>query len=945
MTPERWQQIRHVLEKALELVPDQRRAYLDRACTSDSSLRREVETLLASSDDVRSNFLQSAPPQVALTAGTTLGDYEVKSMLGSGGMGEVYRARDPRLGRDVAIKVLPPLFSADPERLRRFEQEARAAAALNHPNILAVFQMGTYEGAPYLVSEMLEGDTLRQVVKRGRLTVRKVVDYAVQIAHGLAAAHEKGIVHRDLKPENLFVTKDGRVKILDFGLAKLTQPLHNSEHSAPTLTEGTEAGVVMGTVGYMSPEQVRGQKADHRTDIFSFGAILYEMLSGKRAFQKSTSADTMSAILNEDPPAISELNTNIPPGLQRVVHRCLEKNAEQRFQSASDLAFALDAASEGSGHISTSNHFGKVRSPVLGGRLKWLAVIGLILPCITAAVTETWKFWKREISARTQVVQRQLTARTFENPLDRAVISRDGQYLALEDKDGISIQEIENGDVHKLSGTRGVHLWDWYPDGLHLLVTEAQDLFALFAFSGEKHVLASKVASAAISPDGSQIMLLRDSPVSELWTMPTVGGKQQLRLSLGPGEVLGTFTWSPDGNSVAYLRVPRTKGPAVTLEARNLGDGSSRTILSDQGLRTGVGDYILKWLADGRILFTLFKRGTNSSESELWAISLDSSGSPVGKPGRLTSTPGLGIGDATAGADGRRLAVRWYRLSYSIFVAGLRGEKGQLDKPVRLTDDSWNNFPGSWTPDGQTLFYQSTRSDQFLYKRRMSSDSAELFASGPAQWFGTTVTPDGAWVMATAHVGDPPTNQLFRIPVKGGTPENILTSAPGSMAETRCAFSGSRICILSENIGKQMVLTAIDPVNGRLEQLARLEMPKGDLNWSFDPEGGRIAFLDYPDDKLRVLDLKSGQIRVIRPVPPENGMNTLAWSSDGRGVFVTACPDRCKLLEVDANSGKVQTLLENLNDMVTLPLPSPDGKRLAYCQVVKESNVTLLENF
>jgi len=271
MTPERWQQIQDVLEKALELAPGERSAYLKQACSSDPSLRQEVETLLASSDHVRSSFLQSAPPRLPLTSGTKLGEYEVKSMLGSGGMGEVYRARDSRLGRDVAIKVLPSLFTADSERLRRFEQEARAAAALNHPNILAVFQMGTYEGAPYLVSELLEGETLREQLKRGRLSVRKAIDYGVQIARGLAAAHEKGIVHRDLKPENLFVTKDGRVKILDFGLAKLTQPRTSSEHDAPTLTEATEAGVVMGTVGYMSPEQVRGQKAEQRRNTIVLG--------------------------------------------------------------------------------------------------------------------------------------------------------------------------------------------------------------------------------------------------------------------------------------------------------------------------------------------------------------------------------------------------------------------------------------------------------------------------------------------------------------------------------------------------------------------------------------------------------------------------------------------------------------------------------------------------
>ncbi|MGA8312419.1 MAG: serine/threonine-protein kinase, partial [Terriglobales bacterium] len=252
---------------------------------------------------------------MALTSGSKLGPYEIVALLGAGGMGEVYRARDSRLKREVAIKVLPQTLSLDADRLRRFEQEALATAALNHPNILAVFDIGTSEGSPYVVSELLEGETLRERVRTGPIAVRKALDYALQIAHGLAAAHEKGIIHRDLKPENLFVTRDGRVKILDFGLAKLTQAESGSHTSLPTATHGTEAGMVLGTAGYMSPEQVRGKALDPRSDIFSFGAILYEMLSGKRAFHGDTPADTMSAILKEDPPELNETNRTVSPAL------------------------------------------------------------------------------------------------------------------------------------------------------------------------------------------------------------------------------------------------------------------------------------------------------------------------------------------------------------------------------------------------------------------------------------------------------------------------------------------------------------------------------------------------------------------------------------------------------------------------------------------------------
>src|SRR6266853_5419380 len=283
---------------------------------------------------------------MALTSGTRLGPYDIQSLIGAGGMGEVYRARDARLDRIVAIKILPTSYSADAERLQRFVQEARAAAALNHPNILSIFDIGEERGAPYIVSELLEGQTLRERIRSGPLSSRKAIDYALQVARGLAAAHDRGIVHRDLKPENLFLTNDDRMKILDFGLAKLTRPETGAGAEAPTAQVNTEPGQIMGTVGYMSPEQVRGKAADHRSDIFSFGSILYEMLSGQPAFRGETSADTMSAILKEEPAELSETARNVPPALERMVRHCLEKSPAKRFQSAGDLAFDLEALTQ-----------------------------------------------------------------------------------------------------------------------------------------------------------------------------------------------------------------------------------------------------------------------------------------------------------------------------------------------------------------------------------------------------------------------------------------------------------------------------------------------------------------------------------------------------------------------------------------------------------------------
>src|SRR6266851_4201307 len=310
-----------------------------------------------------------------LVAGSRLDSYEIIAPLGAGGMGEVYRARDTSLKREVAIKVLPDYWSRDPERLHRFELEAQATAALNHPNIVSIFHVGQYDGSPYIVTELLQGETLRDRLRRGPMRLRETCDFGVNIARGLAAAHDAGIVHRDLKPENLFLTKDGRLKILDFGLAKLLQAQTASE-DAPTATiqPKTDPGHVVGTVGYMAPEQVRGGAADARSDIFAFGVILYEMLTGRRAFQRDTSAETMSAILNEDPPPVSQTAAqSFPLPLQKIISRCLEKRPEQRFQHASDLGFALETLSDS---------IPAVRQPVSGKRWIWIAAVAVaVLIC------------------------------------------------------------------------------------------------------------------------------------------------------------------------------------------------------------------------------------------------------------------------------------------------------------------------------------------------------------------------------------------------------------------------------------------------------------------------------------------------------------------------------------------------------------------------------------
>src|SRR6266542_3353734 len=346
---------------------------------------------------------------------------------------DVYRARDERLRREVAIKVLPASFAHDADRLRRFEQEAHATSALNHPNILTIYDIGAHEGAPFIVTELLEGEELRAQLEQGALLARRALECAQQIATGLAAAHEKGIVHRDLKPENLFVTKDGRVKILDFGLAKLRPPQPGVvDTDAPTQKRLTDPGVLMGTVGYMSPEQVRGQETDHRSDIFAFGLILYEMLSGQRAFRGASAIEVMNAILKEEPAELRETNAKISPQVEKIVRRCLEKKPERRFQTASDLGFALEALSSPSGSRLEMSALPAVVENVGASslrnreRLAWLVAVALLLGMLGFA----WAYFTRQPITSDARVMRYSILPPEKSSFDQIAVSPDGRHLA-----------------------------------------------------------------------------------------------------------------------------------------------------------------------------------------------------------------------------------------------------------------------------------------------------------------------------------------------------------------------------------------------------------------------------------------------------------------------------------------------------------------------------------
>ena len=509
---------------------------------------------------------------MTLTSGDKLGPYEIQSPLGAGGMGEVYRARDTRLDRDVAIKVLPESFARDADRLRRFEQEARTVAALNHPNILGVYDIGQHQGSPYMVCELLDGETLRDKMHEGPIPQRRAIEYASQIAEGLAAAHDKGVVHRDLKPENVFVTKDGRVKMLDFGLAKLARIEAGRAATADGATAAVPAhtmpGMVLGTAGYMSPEQVRGKEVDARTDIFAFGAVLYEMLSGQRAFKGESSVETMNAILKDDPPELETDKLKISPGLERIVRRCLEKEPARRFHSARDVGFALEAISGTSSGSGVNRRALPPEPPAVDARRR-LALV------LVAAVLAAYFVGRRNVSSST-ASYRQLTFDPgYAGP---ARFTRDGNTVVYSaawnggarqlytqrsnsvqatplnlDADVLGI--ADNGDMAVILKRRFLATW-----------LQRGTLARLPLEGGAPRPILDDVYEADITRDGKEFAVVRRDR-----------GKQRLEFPIGK-VLFETSGWisdvriSPDGTQVAFIDhpVPDDRGAVALVDTQGV---------------------------------------------------------------------------------------------------------------------------------------------------------------------------------------------------------------------------------------------------------------------------------------------------------------------------------------------------------------------------------------
>ena len=631
---------------------------------------------------------------MALDAGAKLGHYKIVAAVGAGGMGEVYRAHDDRLGRDVAVKVLPASFARDEDRLRRFQQEARAVAALNHPNILAIFDVGSENGTPYLVSELLKGESLRERLRAGALPPRRALEYARQIASALAAAHDKGIIHRDLKPENIFLTSDGQVKLLDFGVAKLTSTSDNEL----TQTKQTAAGAVMGTVGYMSPEQVRGQAVDHRSDIFSLGVVLHEMLSGERAFQGDSNIEVMNAILKEDPPLLAVGGS----GVAAVVEHCLQKDPAERFQSARDLAFAISALS----NPSTS---GAV-APLATRRTRWFPLAASTAALVLAAAL-LWTWTHRSVAAPAP------NAVSFERLTDfvgletAPAISPDNKAVAfVADVGGsrqIWVHLTAGGSPLQLTHDAGDHLDPrWTQDSASILYyspprESGSDgaIWEVSALGGAPRKLATSLTEADVSHDGNKLAFFRlDNGQAALVVSDRDGSNAQ------PVARFKNFTfqhprWSPDDRWIAYDYASASW--ADDLYVVPASGGEPRQVTHEGTLISG-----LAWQTDGAAIVYSSARGATTLYLPL--MHLWSQPIAGGEPRQLT------FGDESyenpdVGRDGRVVASR-RRMQFDIWKFPVTGDPGANSRNgVRITEQTGQVQTPTLSPDeSQVAFLADT---------------------------------------------------------------------------------------------------------------------------------------------------------------------------------------------------------------------------------------------
>ena len=830
---------------------------------------------------------------MAVTAGDKFGPYEVQAHVGEGGMGEVYRARDTRLNRFVAVKILPESMAADATRMQRFEQEARTVAALNHPNILSVYDVGVTNGTPYLVMELLEGETLRERLNHGPIPVRKSVEIALQIAHGLSAAHERGIIHRDLKPENIFITRDGHTKLLDFGLAKATAVAtasaaktagYMSDFTMQTVQAlQTEPGVVMGTAPYMAPEQVRGEPVDHRADIFSFGAVLYEMLSGKRAFAGDTTVEVMTAILKSEPPELDLEQLRVSPSLDRIVRHCLEKNPADRFQSVRDLTFALGALSGSESTSALRAQMAKQRRIPM-----WIPICAGVLLLALAATTVY-------LATRTTVADRMDFAIPVHGEVDHIALSPDGTelaYVAVDEDSGdgvIFVQAVGSMDATRLSGTEGATYPFWSPNDDYVGFFAQGKLKKISASGGTPQILASAAQARGGSWSKKGVIIYAPDSGGPLWrvdadgtdsapltdkifTAPNGGSSHRWPVFLPDGDHfifwLGQFSeLADDQTSGIYLSSlsDRQHKQLITLARSSLGYSKDHLFYVDKSALVEVAMDPESGKLRGKLqivssqvgrhpstywsAFTVslngtvvLHQGTGASQSQLtW---YDRSGKELGRVGDvgLLANPSISPDQERVAFDVADPKAK----NIDVWLHDLQHNTG-----TRFTFDPAEETTGVWSRDGKTIVYRSAAKQEILrLKNSNGFDTDQGLAAPPPgviDIIPSSFSPGDEKLLTTAILTTGGMSmQMVSVKDKKVVP---FLSGGGNKADGQFSPDGKWVAYQSDETGEWEVY--ISPASGGG---GKLQVSRGggkEPRWRGD--GKEIFYLDPKGNLMSVV--------------------------------------------------------------------------------------------
>jgi serine/threonine protein kinase/Tol biopolymer transport system component len=992
MQAERWHKIEELYSAAVRLSESERANFLAQACTGDEHLRSEIEALLAYDKDA-SNFLESPAvervadwvhtiPERVLAAGT-ISHYRLIEKAGHGGMGIVYKAEDTTLNRFVALKFLPQGLLRDPRALSRFRREARAASALDHPNICTVYEIAEQDGAAFIAMQFLDGKTLKEIIAAGPLETRALVQLAIQICDALEAAHQAGIVHRDIKPANLFVTNKSHVKVLDFGVAKFHADEAKESARGPavsasprgqaaTATESaylTGRGALIGTVAYMSPEQVRGQELDARTDLFSLGAVLYEIATGTLPFRGDTSTQICDSILNVSPASPKTFNSQIPSELTRVIGKALEKDRDRRYQSAADMRRDL---------LRLIDRRTGVRRAVL--------LFATVILAVLAAATLWWSLRGRPNSS-SRVVERQITDHPPEDWVTGGAISPDGRTVAYHDQTGVYLRSLDSGETRALPLAPEFHklIWElaWVPDGKNLVAeisrTDASKRVSaeFWSFSTSNvpapHLLWRNGVQASISPNGKWIAFLGDEQPSTRQTGGVFVGRisdrseRMLRAREETDDWLISPVWSPDGQWVAYAHFHQTKSAMNTsIEVQPAVGGPARTLVTGMMLARqtwvcdlGVTQGCLTWLKDWRLIFSartdpLFAAAEDLDHS-LWQLSIRrGSAEKAGKPERLAHWRDFRAVNLAATDDGKHLSFVKSKTWTDVYLAELSTDDRRVLESRRFTLDNQGSSPTGWTPDSQAILFASDRTPRReIFKQSGNSAVSTPIISTPGQdCDDAQFSPDGRWILyrESEHVkaGASTASRLMRRAMAGGPPEQVLEEPANIEWDYGCGVQQHSSCLLSQTEGSEVVLYQLDPVRGKGSRIGKIEVPNwtSEAVWKLSADGSRLAFPTVAG-RIRILSLDGrAPAKELSLGPTVQKPRYLAWAANGQGLFSTCwSPGSFDLIYVSL-TGTVSHLLQNGHrQSLSNPLTSPDGKYLAFEAQTWDSNIWVIDNF